>query len=59
MLNSTPLIAGYIAGQVLTEDLSINELLRLSEYEKLTTGLDSTEPENEIEIGDAFATAYF
>ena len=52
MLNSTPLIAGYIAGQVLTEDLSINELLRLSEYEKLTTGLDSTEPESEIEIGD-------
>ncbi|MFC6166260.1 tyrosine-type recombinase/integrase [Acinetobacter terrestris] len=52
MLNSTPLIAGYISGQVLTEDLSINELLRLSEYEKLTTGLDSTEPESEIEIGD-------
>ncbi|MBB4836238.1 tyrosine-type recombinase/integrase [Acinetobacter schindleri] len=52
MLNSTPLIAGYISGQVLTEDLSINELLRLSEYEKLTTDLDSTEPESEIEIGD-------
>ncbi|MFH7409279.1 tyrosine-type recombinase/integrase [Acinetobacter variabilis] len=52
MLNSTPLIAGYISGQVLTEDLSINELLRLSEYEKLTIGLDSTEPESEIEIGD-------
>lgn len=52
MLNSTPLIAGYISGQVLTEDLSINELLRLSEYEKLTTGLDSTKPESEIEIGD-------
>ena len=52
MLNSTPLIAGYIAGQVLTEDLSINELLRLSEYEKLITGLDSTEPESQIEIGD-------
>ncbi|MCK7609212.1 tyrosine-type recombinase/integrase [Acinetobacter portensis] len=52
MLNSTPLIAGYISGQVLTEDLSINELLRLSEYEKLTTNLDSTEPESEIEIDD-------
>lgn len=52
MLNSTPLIAGYISGQVLTEDLSINELLRLFEYEKLTTNLDSTEPESEIEIDD-------
>ena len=52
MLNSTPLIAGYISGQVLTEDLSINELLRLSEYEKLTTSLDSTEPKSKIEIGD-------
>lgn len=52
MLNSTPLIAGYISGQVLTEDLSINELLRLSEYQKLTSDLDSKEPEIEIEIGD-------
>ena len=52
MLNSTPLIAGYISGQVLTEDLSINELLRLSEYEKLTKNLDSTELEGKIEVED-------
>lgn len=52
MLNSTPLIAGYISGQILTEDLSINELLRLSEYEKLTKNLDSTEVEGKIEIDD-------
>lgn len=45
MLNSTPLIAGYILGQVLTEDLSINELLRLSEYEKIVSALNNTEPE--------------
>jgi integrase len=52
MLNSTPLIASYISGQVLTEDLAINELLRLSEYEKLTSDVDTTEPDNEIEIDD-------
>lgn len=59
MLNSTPLIAGYISGQVLTEDLSINELLRLSEYEKLTTDhekltldLDSTKLKSKVEISD-------
>lgn len=52
MFNSTPLIAGYISGQVLTEDLSINELLRLSEYEKLTLGSQSTEPQTEIAISD-------
>lgn len=52
MLNSTPLIAGYISGQVLTEDLSINELLRLSEYEKLSIGSKSTELQTEIEIGN-------
>lgn len=52
MLNVTPLLAGYISGQVLTEDLSINELLRISGYEKVNTILDCTEPEHNIEISD-------